>query len=210
MGAAVLWKPRVHITYFDVSTFGSSGGVASVSASIASLVSRLRLARLFADSSSISAAAAFRRAPALDSRSVSSCSGETARGVLERPRLRDDALLAARLLRVEGFSVLMLGPAFSGPGAACPRRVFLSRGGDTSIASGDGALSLIGLTSPGPGRGGDTGDPAMLWRGDLFHGVEEPGVSIESRGREERDSENDGTITLGVCETRGWPIGTGV
>lgn len=79
-----------------------------------------------------------------------------------------------------------------------------------SIAPGEGALSLMGLTSPGPGRAGDTGDPAMLCRGDRFHGVEDPGVSMESRGREARESEKGGLTTLGVCESRGWPMGTGV
>jgi hypothetical protein len=52
-----------------------------------------------------------------------------------------------------------------------------------SIASiGDCALSLIGLTSSGSGRGGEGGDFGMLKRGVLFHGVEEPCVSIDSRG----------------------------
>lgn len=79
-----------------------------------------------------------------------------------------------------------------------------------SIASGDGARSLIGLTSSGPGRGGDAGDSGILKRGVLFQGVEEPGVSIESRGREALVSEKGGMTTLGVCERRGLPIGTGV
>lgn len=78
------------------------------------------------------------------------------------------------------------------------------------MPSGEGALSLIGLTSSGRGRTGDAGESGMLKRGVLFHGVEEPGVSIESRGRELRDSEYEGMTTLGVCESCGRPIGTGV
>lgn len=88
------------------------------------------------------------------------------------------------------FSTLTLGVALLSTVVAWLRRVvFFSRGGEISIASGDDALSLIGLTSSGRGRAGDTGDSGMLKRGVLFHGVEEPGVSIDNRGRDPRDSE---------------------
>lgn len=72
----------------------------------------------------------------------------------------------------------------------------------------------MGLTSSGRGRTGDGGDCGMPSPGVLFHGVDEPGVSMDRRGREPRDSEKDAPGALGVCEVRGcstgWPIGTGV
>ena len=84
-------------------------------------------------------------------------------------------------------------------------------GGDISIAStGDWPRSLMGLTSSGRGRGGELGERETLGRGVLFQGVEEPCVSIDKRGWEARVSEKDGNVALGVWETRGRPIGTGV
>ena len=81
-----------------------------------------------------------------------------------------------------------------------------------SIAPGEFPRSLIGLTSSGRGRAGDVGDCGILKRRPLLHGVDEPGVSIESWGREERrDPGCEGITTLGVCDPfRGGPIGTGV
>lgn len=40
----------------------------------------------------------------------------------------------------------------------------------------------MGLTSSGRGRGGELGEREILGRGVLFHGVEEPCVSIDKRG----------------------------
>lgn len=118
-------------------------------------------------------------------------SGDSSLEATERPRLWVEAELIARFLRVEvPFSILILGVVLLSTAVAWVRRViFFSCGGEISIASGEGALSLIGLTSSGRGRGGDAGDSGMLKRGVLFHGVEDPGVSIDNRGRDPRDSE---------------------
>lgn len=197
----------MQITNREVSVFGTSGGLGSCSKD--SLTPRLRLERPLGVWSST---APFRRVEALDSRSASSeISIEASREATDRPRLCEEMELSARFRRVEeGFSVLMTGAVLLSAPVTWPRRDFFSRGGVTSIAPGDGARSLIGLTSSGRGRGGDAGESGMLKRGVLFHGVEEPGVSMESRGREARDSEKDGMTTLGVCERWGRPMGTGV
>lgn len=131
------------------------------------------------------AAGPFRRVADLEG------SGDSSLETIERPRLCVEAELIARFLRVVApFSILMLGVALVSTAVTWVRRVgFLSRGGEISIASGDGARSLIGLTSSGRGRAGDVGDSGMLKRGVLFHGVEDPGVSIDNRGRDPRDSE---------------------
>ena len=110
---------------------------------------------------------------------------------------------------VDVLSVLIVGVDLS-PAVAWLLLVFLSRGLENSNASGDDPLSLIGLTSSGRGRAGEVGECGILNRGVRFHGVDEPGVSIESRGRDPRVSLYGGITTLGVCEIRGWPIGTGV
>lgn len=206
IGAAVRWNPRVQITNREVSSLGTSGGLGSCSKD--SLTPRFRLDRPLGVWSS---AAPFLRVEARESRSASSeTSSDASREATDGPRLCEEMELSARFCRVaEGFSVLIIGAVLSVP-VTWLRRDFLSRGGDTSIPPGDGARSLIGLTSSGRGRGGDEGESGILKRGVLFHGVEEPGVSIESRGREARDSEKDGMTTLGVCEIWGRPIGTGV
>lgn len=186
------WNPRVHTTYRDVSTLGSSND---------SLRPRLRLDRSLGVDSSKLAATPLRR-PARESRSVSAV-GEASREATERPRLGVDAELMARFLRVVGRrSVLIVGVDLS-PAVAWLLLVFLSRVLEVSKASGDEPLSLIGLTSSGRGRGGEVGECGMLRRGVRFHGVDEPGVSIDNRGREARVSEKGGMTTLGVCEIRG-------
>ena len=118
------------------------------------------------------AAGPFRRVADLDG------SGDSSLEATERPRLWVETELIARFLRVVvPFSTLMLGVALVSTAVTWVRRVdFFSRGGEISIASGDGARSLIGLTSSGRGRAGDVGDSGMLRRGVLFHGVEEPAV----------------------------------
>lgn len=110
---------------------------------------------------------------------------------------------------VDVRSVLMVGVDLS-PVTAWLLLVFLSRGREKSNASGEDPLSLIGLTSSGRGRAGEVGECGILNRGVRFHGVDEPGVSIESRGRDPPLSLYGGITTFGVCESRGWPIGTGV
>jgi hypothetical protein len=183
----------------DVSTLGSSND---------SLRPRLRFDRSLGVESSTLGAAPLRR-PGRESRLVSAA-GDASREAIERPRLCEDAELIARFLRLaDSRSVLMVGVDWSAV-AAWLRLVFLSRVREVLNASGDEPLSLIGLTSSGRGRAGDVGECGMLKRGVRFHGVDEPGVSIDSRGREARVSECGGITTLGVCEICGYPIGTGV
>lgn len=192
------------------------------SSSTASLAPRLRFVRGLGVPSSAVAATPFRRPDARDSRWVSSDgAADPSREAMDRPRLREEAELTARVLRIEAsFSVFMTG---AGLVSGWPRLGFLSSvdgarwprlilgGGDISIAStGDWSRSLMGLTSSGRGRGGELGELETLGRGVLFHGVEEPCVSIDRRGWEARDSENEGNVALGVWEIRGRPIGTGV
>lgn len=180
------------------------------SSSTASLAPRLRFVRGFGVPSSAVAAAPFRRPDARDSRTVSS-EGATdpSREAMDRPRLREEAELAARVLRIEvSFSVFTTG---AGLVSGWPRRGFLPStdsarwprsilgGGDISITStGDWLRSLMGLTSSGRGLGGELGERETLGRGVLFHGVEDPCVSIERRGWEARDSEKEGNVALGV------------
>ena len=96
-----------------------------------------------------------------------------------------DVALPARLVP-EGainFSVVVVTNSVSA-GKLCflPRpRFFCTSLTEGSV--GDGALSLIGLTSSGFGRGGDPGVSGMLIRrfGVRFQGVSDPVVSIEGR-----------------------------
>lgn len=149
----------------------------------------------------------------------------SSRDATERPRLLVEVVLPSRLVRTEDvdFSVLVSKPGMSStyvggmllflPGLGFSPSASLNflraspARGDTSRVSniGDGALSLIGLTSSGRGRTGEPGD--LLIRGDLFHGVREPLVSIDGRGRLPSDAENDGVCLAKPGVTLPWTLG---
>lgn len=205
MGAPVRGKLRALKTYWPacdesrrlISAWKLSG-------SPGSLVSRLRFGRPLPRRSSWD----FR--PAVPRGSASTASGTPA-GVLgiscltltcdtdlERPRLLDDGVLSSRLFRPDSVNLSVLVAFLSSTG-----RVLRRCAGSEN--SGDGALSLIGLTSSGRGRSGDPGDCGMLKGGGLFQGVAEPDVSIDSRcWWKLRESENE--AARGVSKPQRGPV----